>query len=139
MCVTAIDNPSGGSVTSEIREKGQLAPGVGRPGEGWGRPGSSVVWLAIGCLASMNSCYLGPRSKHEFLVGVGVPGQAPAPVGRLSQQHPGPAWQSRITSRIGGDLRQPLDNPELLAAIPRPGVGEHLNPHVAAVTVDVGP
>jgi PucR-like helix-turn-helix protein len=39
---------------------------------------------------------------------VGVAGQAPASVGGIGQQHPGPAGHARVVGRIGGDAGQPV-------------------------------
>ena len=52
---------------------------------------------------------LGAGGRHQFLVGVRVASQAPAAVGCLGEQHPGPAGQGRVAGRVSGDGGQPLD------------------------------
>src|SRR5258708_31883032 len=54
----------------------------------------------IGGLASVNSCYLGPRCQHQFLVGVGVAGEAPPSVGRFGQKPPCPADRGGVASGV---------------------------------------
>src|SRR6185437_17170447 len=92
----------------------------------------------VGLLASRQACQLFAGSGDQFLVGVCVAGQAPAAVGCLGQQHPGPAGQPGVAGGVGGDRGQPLDHGELLAAVERACVGEDLDPHVVAFAVDVG-
>jgi DNA-binding transcriptional LysR family regulator len=85
-----------------------------------GLPDSGIFRIAAlsGCgLASAQGSYLRPGRRHQFLVGVGVAGQAPASVGGLGQQHPGPAGQARVAGGISGDRGQPLDHGQLLGAI----------------------
>ena len=62
----------------------------------------------------------------KFLVGVGVAGESPAAVRGLCEEHPSALGEGGVASSGG-------DDGELLVAVEGVGVGEHLDPHVAAV------
>jgi hypothetical protein len=67
-----------------------------------------------------------------------VAAQAPAAIGCLGEQDPRPAGERRVAGGVRGDAREPLDDGQLLAAVERAGVGEHLYTDVVALAVDVG-
>jgi hypothetical protein len=92
------------------------------------------------CLGSLGG-ELGDLSaggRYEFGVGVGVAGQAPSTVGCLAEQYPGPAGQGRVAGSLSDEVGELPDDGELLVAVERAGVGENLNPDIAAVTVHIG-
>ena len=109
---------------------GELQNPLTHPSARCGALEVDVVLSGFGLLAGLQAGDLGPGGGHQLLVGVGVAVQAPTSVGRLGQQHPGPAGQPRVTGGVGGDAGQLLDHGQLLAAIERAGVGEDLDPHV---------
>jgi hypothetical protein len=80
---------------------------------------------------------LGPGGGDELLVGVGVAVQAPPAGHRLGQQHPGAVSERAVARRLRDDGGEPLDDSELLAAIERARVRQHLDPDVVAGAVDV--
>jgi len=64
--------------------------------------------------------------------------QSPAAVGCLRQQYPGAVGQGLISGSGGHDSGQLAHHRKLLRAVKRAGVGQHLDPDVVLVTVDVG-
>jgi hypothetical protein len=71
-------------------------------------------------------------------VGVRVSPQSPAAVGRLGQQYPDPLGCGWVTGRAGDQFGEAGHHGDLLAAIQRAGVGQHLHAHVIGTAVDVG-
>ena len=93
----------------EARRQGRAAArrGVAAPGG----PGDYRSPRPAGLgLAGGQAGDLGAGGRHQFLVGVRVASQAPAAVGCLGEQHPGPAGQGRVAGRVSGDGGQPLDH-----------------------------
>src|SRR4029077_4213931 len=88
-------------------------------------------WLSDG---GGSASELGARESDQLRVGVGVPGDAPAPVVRLGEDHPGPLHESGITGGFGNDVGQSSYGDELLVAVEGTGVGEHLDAHSIVLT-----
>jgi hypothetical protein len=63
--------------------------------------------------------------------------QAPPARHGLGQQDPGPLGERAVAGRLRDDRGEPLDDHELLAAVERARVGQHLDPDVVARAVDV--
>src|SRR5258708_28396360 len=80
----------------------------------------------------------GSCELREFGVGVRVTGDSPTAFGLLGQELPGALAKTRIAGGRGNDLRQFVDDAELLLAVENSDWGEHLHSDVVAVSGDVG-
>jgi hypothetical protein len=63
--------------------------------------------------------------------------EPPAARYRLGQQHPGALREGVVAGRSPAQLREPLDDGDLLIAVERAGVREDLHADVIALAVDV--
>ena len=64
-------------------------------------------------------------------------GEAPPAYDRLREQHPGPARHRGVAGGGRNQIGELADHGELLFAVERPGIREHLHPHVVPVSIDV--
>ena len=67
-----------------------------------------------------------------------MPLQAPATIRRLGEQHPRPIHHRRVASGLGDDLGELADDGKLLVTVERASVGQHLDPDIRAVAIDIG-
>jgi hypothetical protein len=78
-----------------------------------------------------------PGGRRDVGIRVGVPADPPAALRRLGQQHPCALTQARIASGRRDDVRELLDDAELLVAVEHSDGGEHLDADVVALSCDV--
>src|SRR5580704_11658491 len=100
-----------------------------------------MVWVTAGAPLARSRLQLGDLGAgggDQLGVGVGVALQAPAPLGGFGQQDPGAGGQARVGGGGGDEVGELADHRQLLVPVQRAGVGEHLDPDVTAVAVDVG-
>jgi len=110
--VTAIDQLSGGSVTSEIWEKDQLASGLGRPGRGYGRPAGLRVppnrfGVPLG-LAGLATAWHAAGAK------LGTPSAVPGAIDILAAVlllFLGCLYAAQGPRQVMADLRDPVQSP----------------------------
>src|SRR5712692_3898439 len=94
--------------------------------------------LRRGFLSRGDRSKFGAGGRDEVGAGVRMPVDAPTAFGRLSEEDPRALGELRLAGGRRDDVRQFLDNTELLVAIKSADRCEDLHPHVAAVTRDVG-
>jgi AcrR family transcriptional regulator len=106
-------------------------------------PHMRVVRRDMGHTASRALCLessageLGAGEGDEFLVGVGVPGDAPAAVVGLGEDHPDSFGKAGAASGLGDDIGQSAYGGELFVTVERAGVGDYLDANPVVLAVDV--
>jgi hypothetical protein len=106
------------------------------------RPGSrrlvSFIPSGLGRALRLKLGDLGPGGRDKLLVRVGVSHQAPAALDRLGEQDPRPLREREVAGRLSDDRREAGHDRQLLGAIERPRIRQHLDPDVGAVAIDIG-
>src|SRR5271155_708293 len=78
---------------------------------------------------------LSPCGVDEFGIGIRMTCEPPATLDRLCEQDPRPLCQRRVVRRLADELGELTHHGELLVAIERTSVREHLDAHVIVVSL----